>query len=185
VKLTPLVWLLALEVLLTLLGGLWMWLAGYPFATNPSLLTSVFWAVAGYIALLALEDLTGLFAPAGYDELDRLMRSLGRALRQSGLSYTAAVALALASAVGEETLFRGALFNFFRDHLNTYWALLLQAALFAAGHPAPGRAGRLYAVWALLAGLVFGGLYLASGSLLPGILAHFLYNAKGFYEMYE
>ena len=176
---------MGLEALLTLVGGLWMWLAGYPFATRLDLWESVFWAVAGYVTLLALEELTELFGPAGYDELDRLMRSLGRALRQSGLSYTAAVALALASAVGEETLFRGALLNFFRSHLSPYWALLLQAALFAAGHPAPGRAGRLYVVWALLAGLVFGGLYLISGSLLPGILAHFLYNAKGFYEMYD
>jgi len=176
---------MTLEALLALAGGLWMWLAGYQFASHCKLLVSAFWAVAGYVALLALEELTEFFGPGGYEELDQLMRSLGRALRQSGLSYTAAIALALASAVGEETLFRGALLNFFRDHLGTYWALLLQAALFAAGHPAPGRAGRLYAVWAFLAGLVFGGLYLASGSLLPGILAHFLYNSKGFSEIYE
>jgi membrane protease YdiL (CAAX protease family) len=57
------------------------------------------------------------------------------------------------------------------------------ALAFALGHPAPGRAGRLYDLWAFAAGLILGGLYLASGSLVPGILAHFLYNAKGFAEI--
>ena len=87
--------------------------------------------------------------------------------------------------MGEELFFRGALQNAFGHAFGPWRGVALQAVLFALGHPAPGRAGRLYALWAFAAGLVFGGLYLLSGSLMPGILSHFLYNAKGIAEFYE
>ncbi len=182
---SPLTFIFALELGLALAGALWMRLAGYAFFPAPRPLQDTLYFLAGYLVLLALERLTELLAPAAYRELDALMRQLGRLLRASGVGYASALALALASALGEELFFRGALQNALGHVFGPWGALVLQAALFALGHPAPGRAGRLYALWAFAAGLVFGGLYLLSGSLMPGILAHFLYNAKGFAEFYE
>ncbi len=185
VNASPLTFLLTLELALALIGALWMRLAGYVFFPSPRPWHDTLYFLAGYGALLLLERLTERVAPAAYRELDRLMRSLGRVLREAGVGHNAAMLLAFASALGEELFFRGALLNALARGLGVPAALVLQALVFALGHPAPGRAGRLYAVWAFAAGLIFGGLYLLSGSLVPGILAHFLYNAKGFAEIAE
>ncbi len=162
-----------------------MKLSGYPFITRPDPLGDALLALLGYTALLGLEKVAETLFPAGYEELDGLMRRLGDALKEAGVSYNAALLLALVSSCGEELWFRGALQSFFGSWLGTYPGILVQAGLFAAGHPAPGRAGRFYVAWAFAAGLIFGGLYAISGSLIPGILAHFLYNAEGFSELYE
>ncbi len=177
--------LFALEALLGGAGAIWMRLAGYHFIGRPDPWRDAAWALIGYAALLGLELLAERLFPAGYRDLERLMRTLGAALKQAGVGYNQALLLALASALGEEIWFRGAVQSFFVDYLGLYAGWLAQAALFAAGHPAPGRAGRFYVVWAFAAGLIFGALYLASGSLVPGILAHFLYNARGFSELYD
>ncbi|WP_456409370.1 CPBP family intramembrane glutamic endopeptidase [Oceanithermus sp.] len=181
---SPLAFLFALELTLALAGAVWMYLAGYPAVVRPNPWRDTLYFLAGYLALLGLERLTERLVPEAYRELDTLMRRLGRALRQAGVSPNVALALALTSALGEELWFRGALLNAFAGWLGPGAGLALQATLFAAGHPAPGRAGRLYMAWAFAAGLIFGGLYLASGSLVPGILAHFLYNAKGLEEAF-
>ncbi len=184
VSASPLAFLFALELTLALAGAVWMYLAGYPAVVRPDPWRDTLYFLAGYLALLGLERLTERLVPEAYRELDTLMRRLGRALRQAGIGPNVALALALTSALGEELWFRGALLNAFVGWLGPGAGLVLQAALFAAGHPAPGRAGRLYMAWAFAAGLIFGGLYLASGSLVPGILAHFLYNAKGLEEAF-
>ena len=181
----PLLVLFALEGFLALAGGLWMLLAGYPLITRPDPWGDAILAIIGYLVLLGLEEAAELFYPSGYQQLESLMKQLGDALKKAGVGYNLALALALASAIGEEVWFRGAMQNFFSGILGPYAGLAAQAALFAAGHPAPDKAGRFYMAWAFAAGLVFGGLYLYSGSLIPGILAHFLYNAKGFSELYD
>ena len=180
---SPLTFLLTLELVLALIGALWMRLAGYVFFPAPRPWYDTLYFLAGYTALLLLERLTERLAPAAYRELDQLMRNLGQVLREAGVGHNAALLLAFASALGEELFFRGALLNALAQGIGTAAALLLQAVIFALGHPAPGRAGRLYTFWAFAAGLIFGGLYLLGGSLVPSILAHFLYNAKGFAEI--
>lgn len=162
-----------------------MRLAHYPFVSHPDPWGDAILALIGYASLIGLERLAEFVYPAGYRELDRLMHHLGQALKNAGVGYNTALLLALVSAIGEELWFRGALQNFFVGQFGTPIGLLIQAGLFAAGHPAPGKAGRFYVAWAFAAGLIFGGLYLVSGSLMPGILAHFLYNAKGFAELYD
>ena len=179
----PLTFLLTLELMLALIGALWMRLAGYVFFPAPRPWHDTLYFLAGYAVLLLLERLTERLAPAAYRELDQLMRNLGQVLREAGVGHNVALLLAFASALGEELFFRGALLNALAQGMGTVAALLLQAVIFSLGHPAPGRAGWLYALWAFAAGLIFGGLYLLSGSLVPGILAHFLYNAKGFAEI--
>ena len=180
---SPIFFLFALELGLILLGALWMRLAGYVFFQEARPWHDTAYFLAGYAALLLLERLFKWLAPSAYHDLDRLTKNLGHALRQAGVGHNTALLLAFLSALGEELFFRGGILNATAHAFGPAAGLFVQAALFALGHPAPGRAGKLYAVLAFTAGLIFGGLYLASGSLVPGILAHFLYNAKGFAEI--
>ncbi|MCZ6726911.1 MAG: CPBP family intramembrane metalloprotease [Acidobacteria bacterium] len=77
-------------------------------------------------------------------------------------------ALAVISGVGEELFFRGA--------VQGSWGWLWATALFAVLHTGPGRAFRLWTLFALVAGLVFAGLTLWSGNLLATIVAHSVVN---------
>lgn len=76
--------------------------------------------------------------------------------------------LALASSVGEEILFRGALMP--------WLGIWVQAAVFAALHIGPGKRFVPWTAMALVMGAGFGGLALATGTLAAPIAAHFVIN---------
>lgn len=97
-------------------------------------------------------------------ELDRqLMAALGP------LEPAEVIGLAVLSGIAEEIFFRGAVQGAFG------W---LPATLaFAILHSGPGRAFRLWTVFAGLAGLLFAGLVVWRGNLLAPIVGHFLVNA--------
>jgi membrane protease YdiL (CAAX protease family) len=97
-------------------------------------------------------------------ELDRqLMAALGP------LEPAEVVGLAVLSGFAEELFFRGAVQEAFG------W---LPATLaFAILHSGPGRAFRLWTVFAAVAGLLFAGLVEWRGNLLAPIVGHFLVNA--------
>lgn len=79
------------------------------------------------------------------------------------------VALAVLSGFAEELFFRGAVQGAFG------W---LPATLaFAVLHSGPGKAFRLWTLFAAVAGLVFAGLTVWRGNLLAPIAGHFLVNA--------
>lgn len=80
-----------------------------------------------------------------------------------------AVGLALLSGFAEELFFRGAVQG------TLGWAAA--TILFGLLHSGPGRAFRLWTVFALLAGLVLGGLMAWRGNLLGPVLGHFVVNA--------
>jgi len=85
------------------------------------------------------------------------------------LSGSEALGLALLSGFAEELFFRGAVQGAFG------W---LPATLaFAILHSGPGRAFRLWTVFAGVAGLLFAGLMVWRGNLLAPIVGHFLVNA--------
>lgn len=85
------------------------------------------------------------------------------------LSTDQAIALALLSGVAEELFFRGAV----QGSWGWGWATLLFGLL----HSGPGRIFRLWTVFALVAGALFGGLMVWRGNLLAPVVAHFLVNA--------
>jgi len=97
-------------------------------------------------------------------DLDRqIMAALGP------LQPGEAVALAVLSGFAEELFFRGAVQGAFG------W---LPATLaFAVLHSGPGKAFRLWTLFAAVAGLVFAGLTVWRGNLLAPIVGHFLVNA--------
>jgi membrane protease YdiL (CAAX protease family) len=76
--------------------------------------------------------------------------------------------LALASSIGEELLFRGALMPWF--------GLWLQAIVFALLHVGPGRRFLVWTGSAFLPGLAFGALAKWTGNLGGPIAAHFVIN---------
>jgi hypothetical protein len=78
------------------------------------------------------------------------------------------VILALASSVGEELLFRGALLPWF--------GVWIQAAVFAALHIGPGRRFLPWTLSAFVLGVAFGFIAQWTGNLGGPIAAHFAIN---------
>ena len=176
---SPFLFLLALQGGLLLVGGGGMLWLGLPPAREAG--GAGFWAL---VLLLALQGLEALFRrpfPASFREAEAL--DLALALKRSGARPPFLLALALAAALGEGVFFRGFLQSLLVARLGGL-GLLAQALLFALLHPAPLRA-YAYPLYTALAGLLFGLAYLYTGSLVPGVLAHFLHNAKSFYGLWR
>ncbi len=100
----------------------------------------------------------------------RFGAELARALSEAvgPLTTRAAIALALASGIAEELLFRGAL------QPRVGW--LAASLLFGLLHFIPRRVLLPWTVFAILAGALFGALFLWTGNLLAPIVAHVLVN---------
>lgn len=84
------------------------------------------------------------------------------------LSGKEIVILALASSIGEELLFRGALLP--------WLGLVVQAVIFALLHVGPGKRFLPWTVSAFVLGAGFGALALYTGNLGGPIAAHFMIN---------
>lgn len=85
------------------------------------------------------------------------------------LTVPEAIGLALLSGFAEELFFRGAVQG------TLGWAAA--TVLFGLLHSGPGRAFRLWTLFALLAGMVLGGVMVWRGNLLGPFVGHFLVNA--------
>lgn len=101
-----------------------------------------------------------------WSAVDRAAREFASLL--GPLGWKEAWLLALASGVGEELLFRGALWP--------YLGLLGTTLLFGLVHVVPRRALWGYPLFAALVGLLVGLLREASGSVLPCVIAHVVVN---------
>ncbi|HVV63896.1 MAG TPA: CPBP family intramembrane glutamic endopeptidase [Rhizomicrobium sp.] len=92
-------------------------------------------------------------------------------------SLVAATNMAILAGVGEELVFRGALFRICEEMFGTLVALLVSAALFGAIHLAnPGATPASGAAIALEAGLLLAACYAAARSLWLPIGLHFGWN---------
>ena len=97
------------------------------------------------------------------------------------LPHTAAeeawfVALSLTAGFCEELLYRGYLPWFFTPWLGRPLAMLLVVLAFGLSHLYQGRKG---AIKATIAGAVMAGIVLATGSLIPAMIAHALTDIGG------
>jgi membrane protease YdiL (CAAX protease family) len=97
-------------------------------------------------------------------------RALHAALRPAvhGAGTGGLLALAVASAVGEELLFRGLLLQLV--------GLVVSSLVFGALHQIRGPARWAWMGWATVMGLLFGGIFAATGSLIGPIAGHALIN---------
>ena len=84
------------------------------------------------------------------------------------LNHREVLIAAALSSVGEEVLFRGV--------LQPALGLWIAAAIFGILHIGPNRRFIPWTIMAFAAGLIFGGMFMWSGSLLAPILAHFTVN---------
>ncbi|ADD28268.1 CPBP family intramembrane glutamic endopeptidase [Meiothermus ruber] len=167
---------------LMLVGSVWMELAGYAAVKSPDPLRDSLVFLLLFWGLMGLERVFSLLFPRSFQAAEALHGQLGTLMRTQGISHHQALLLALASGVGEELFFRGAL-------QNALWGgwlgVFLQAVVFTALHPVPDRKAWSYPLFVFLGGLGFGAAYLLTGSLIPGMLAHYLHNARGFYQLLD
>jgi membrane protease YdiL (CAAX protease family) len=107
----------------------------------------------------------------GLGKVSRLARDLEARLTQmlGPLRASEAIGLALLSGFAEELFFRGA--------LQGAVGLFLATLLFGLLHSGPGPAFRVWTLFAVLAGAVFGLLLEWRGNLLAPIVGHAVVNA--------
>ncbi len=139
------------------------------FASEESAQEGVNWLQDGGIGLFA-----GLLMVFLSRELMRRLeagKTLGRTLADAlgNLSLWHTTLLALFSAIGEECFFRGA--------LQPEVGLVAASVLFGLAHFMPRREFLFWTLFAFLAGLLLGALYMGTGNLLAPIVAHFVVNA--------
>jgi membrane protease YdiL (CAAX protease family) len=96
-----------------------------------------------------------------------LARTLGNLI--GALSLRECLLLALASGIGEEAFFRGA--------LQPRVGLVTASLLFGAAHFVPRRGLVAWSGFSVVAGFLLGGLFTWTGNLLAPIVAHVAINA--------
>jgi hypothetical protein len=139
-----------------------------PWAKAPGeAVLPIHWRIAAGLgagaALVVLSRAWTARSEAGRALAAELARVLGP------LSTGRALAFAAASGLAEESLFRGA--------LQPQVGGLAATLIFAAAHFVPAPKLRVWSLFALLAGAVFGALFAVTGDLLAPALAHALVNA--------
>ncbi len=118
-----------------------------------------------------MRNLLALDETAAQQTNDRLTEAF-LFTQNSGQLLFSLFVVALVPALGEELFFRGVLYRFVAKRVPNIWfPVLASAAFFAAVHYNPSG---LLAIF--LAGILFAFFYYLTGSLLPCILAHLLYN---------
>ena len=139
------------------------------FVSSTQAVEGVAWGRDLGLGLLAGAGLLGLSAVATrFTRMGmRLADRMGEML--AGLSPGNALLLALASGLAEELFFRGAL----QPRVGVWFASLL----FGLVHIGPGRDFLAWTVFAILAGGLFGGLFLWTGNLTAPVVAHVVVNA--------
>jgi membrane protease YdiL (CAAX protease family) len=91
------------------------------------------------------------------------LRPVARAMTRPSI-----IALALASAIGEELFFRGL--------LEPWLGLVPQALVFGIVHQLRGPSRWVWVAWATVTGLLLGAVFHLSGSLVGPMVAHALIN---------
>lgn len=167
------VWLaLAFEAGLVGLAVVLGWWTGYrPFALVRVAWEALAWGVVATAPLiLGLWWCTRTRQPA----LARLMEEVeGRLVPLfARSSYFELAMISLVAGIGEEGLFRGVIQRALAAHLYPSIGLLAASVLFGLGHTITPA----YGLVAGLIGLYLGALFVASGNLLPPIVAHALYD---------
>jgi len=121
------------------------------------------------IALLVIVSKRQIRKPST-EQLSKAVGKVRRLIPVNGRERNLFVAVALTAGLCEEFLYRGWLLGLIGYALTSLWAgLLLSAILFGVAHAYQGRNG---IVSTSVLGIVFGLMFIASGSLLPGQVLH-------------
>jgi len=145
-----------------------LWADGVlPWRSPPGAAVASLWLRLGLgvttgLALVVLSRVAARRLPAARTLAAELSQLLGP------LSAGRAWGYALASGLAEEAFFRGA--------LQPQVGLVAATLLFGAAHYVPRQGLRVWAVFALVAGALFGVLFEGTGDLLAPALAHVVVN---------
>jgi membrane protease YdiL (CAAX protease family) len=145
-----------------------LWVDGVlPWRASPDAALLPLWlrlglGVAAGLALVAASRFGTERTRTGRALADELSALIGP------LSQRRALGFAIASGLAEEAFFRGA--------LQPRVGLLAATVLFAAAHYVPRPGLRVWSLFALAAGALFGALYDWSGDLLAPAVAHAVVN---------
>lgn len=138
--------------------------------SGPGLWQSVFYGMLGaagtYGLLLLFTRIPGLFP----DNLERQMQGLYNFA--SGYSPTVLILLSLLAGVGEELLFRGAVQGWLMQYTTPSTAVLAASVLFGLVH----YVSFTYFLVATGLGLILGGAYVLSESILLVMVWHAVYD---------
>lgn len=104
------------------------------------------------------------------------VKGVSEILPQTDKQFGWFVALSITAGICEEILFRGWLYWWLSQYMPMWAALIVASVAFGAAHAYQGIGGVLKTG---VAGLVFGGLYLLSGSLWLSILLHAFVDVNG------
>jgi hypothetical protein len=146
---------------ITLSGGSLLYAGGAPAGPDP--IRDVGAGLAAALLLVVVSRGFTLRTRAGEALARRLAETLGP------LSLAEISVLAVASGIGEELFFRGA--------LQPRVGLVAASLLFGAAHLVPSRPLALWSVFACAAGLLFGVLFERTGNLVAPVVAHVAVNA--------
>jgi uncharacterized protein len=141
------------------------WLHPNPWLVLPALVAHAYSLVLGLGlgALVVLVTRRLVERAAWAQELASALRPFAR-----GLSGVGIVVVALFSSLGEELMFRGLLVPAL--------GLWLSSLLFGGMHQMKGPSRWAWVGWACVVGLLFGAVFVCTGSLVGPIAAHALIN---------
>src|SRR5262245_56746155 len=148
-----------------LADGVLPWRA--PGASPDSLGLRLAAGLATGLGLVVASRLATTRSRAARTLADELARLVGPLTRERALGF------ALASGLAEEAFFRGA--------LQPRVGLVAATLLFAAAHYVPRPGLRIWSLFALAAGALFGVLFERTGDLLAPALAHTVVNGLNLY----
>jgi membrane protease YdiL (CAAX protease family) len=173
---------------LTLVAALMAALAGLPSLFSPPFEGRAGAALGAGAGLAALVVLGGrvLERYDWYRRMGEVLRDPVKLLLGQKAGVPEVLIVALSSAIGEETFFRGliqpGLARLFERNLHVeprpavLLAIGVTATAFTLLHPPWKRELRPWTVFALLMGLVWGAIAAWSGSLAGPVISHFLVN---------
>ncbi|MEO6835084.1 MAG: type II CAAX endopeptidase family protein [Candidatus Tumulicola sp.] len=170
-------WLIALTMLF-----LW-WRLGRPFMALglhvPGDPRSIAGAVLCVLMLAYMNGQWRVVARMSPEKLARVPAALGRAvaiLPRTPSEYRWFLALSVTAGICEELLFRGYFLAVTSQYLTLTGAVVAGAAIFGLGHAYQGARG---IVKTGVAGVLFGAIYIATGSLVWPMILHALLDVQG------
>ena len=132
-----------------------------------TILLSIPFILAGMIFINLCSEFTNLA-----DNLQDTFRNMSR-------NVFGIFSMTVMAALVEELLFRGAIQgHLLRKGMKPLHAILISSAIFGVIHLNPIQVAFAFAI-----GLIFGWLYYRTGSLVPGIIGHFLNNSIACIQM--
>ena len=142
-------------------------------AANP---WRIAWTSAAVTGILCLNQVVGLRRITQIPEENRgsLFKITERIMPQTRKEMFLYTALACTAGISEEFLYRGFVFLCFVRMIVNYWppdtaAAILSSAWFALAHVYQGRRGL---ITTFVVGMIFAGIRIWTGSLIPAIAAH-------------